>query len=335
MAKSATTSTPAEVVVNRIVGGVIVTGVVGFGAYLIYNLANKGLNSGGSYSAPAVPSSSQPRSSNTSSTSSGGSKLPAGTFPVKKGDANLKVQEVQKAIIKMGGAAATLIVGSGGADGIFGSGTSAALRVLGLNDSVITQDDYTRILAGMLTANAAANNTQVVPKTNTQTSGGAYIDRVNNEFFQKNPIVNAVKPKVNVYSFPSTNASTVVYTSTNVGEVIGEHKGISTDINGLASNRWAEITTKDGKTGWVFSGDIISAPRNKTASIGSSGLNGLPPQVYTRKAASVYVPALAASEILAPNVLLGSFVSDKNNVVTVVARNGVRMEVASDAVNLF
>jgi len=51
----------------------------------------------------------------------------ASAFPLKVGDKNAFVQDVQNALIKMGGRPAEIIRNSGGADGAYGQGTKDAL----------------------------------------------------------------------------------------------------------------------------------------------------------------------------------------------------------------
>lgn len=66
-------------------------------------------------------------SGNTGSNTSISRPPIAEAFPLKIGDKNAYVQDVQNALIKMGGAPANYILNSGGADGQYGEGTRDAL----------------------------------------------------------------------------------------------------------------------------------------------------------------------------------------------------------------
>lgn len=349
-------NTPPEVVVNRILGGAILVGVVVGGAVLIGTLTKRGLNQQGN-NAPALPASSGGSSAPRPQTpSTSGGKLPAGSFPLKRGDVNLKVKELQQLILKMGGAAALAIANSGapgtnGADGIFGSGTAAALKILGFNENLVTEADFKRLLAGGVSA--IVNNPASTPAS---TGGGYYVpltfDVVDNTFFKSNPVVRVVKSPAIVYKYPFTN-SEPIRTFTTVGEEIGEHLGESYDANKTASQRWAKIRLKDTTRGWIFSGDIASSPRTKAAAssaesrTGSNSAYVFPPpstsahigslsgiqQVITKRPAKIFVEN-GGYDAVAQNTMLGSYIGAKGELVEALSVNGVRILVLAKDVFL-
>ncbi len=70
---------------------------------------------------------------------------PAG-FPLKKGTRGQFVKDLQNALLKRGGTAGAFIRSSGGADGIFGPGTEKALKAAGIPKTIVTYDEFKRIV---------------------------------------------------------------------------------------------------------------------------------------------------------------------------------------------
>jgi hypothetical protein len=61
------------------------------------------------------------------------------------GDRGDRVKRLQEGLIAMGGQPAQFIQSSGGADGIWGNGTSKALVAAGYNGQTISEADYNNI----------------------------------------------------------------------------------------------------------------------------------------------------------------------------------------------
>ena len=68
-----------------------------------------------------------------------------GTWPLKKGDTNSLVKQVQKALINRGGDAAHLVLSAGGANGLFNEQTEKALTTLGY-PAQLSQEHYQMLI---------------------------------------------------------------------------------------------------------------------------------------------------------------------------------------------
>ncbi|SFC80723.1 hypothetical protein SAMN05421780_11041 [Flexibacter flexilis DSM 6793] len=334
MAKNNNRATP-EVWISRGLGIAAYLAVVGGGGILLYKAVKSGVN--GNTAAPATPTTtSNPTKPSTSGSSSGGSSLPAGTWPVKYGDKNLKVKEMQKAILALGGSPAALISASGGADGVFGDGTYNALKLLGMGNTV-AQADFTRILAGAVAPQTQAALPASTTASTSNMADSRYVDEVDNFFFANKYAV--AKTATSVKMKPYAESTTLASFST--GQKIGNLLGISTDIKpGDSSTRWAKIRLSDNRTGWVFSGAINSIDREDLlqAAFGSSprpsgaqaayvGMSGLPEKmVVLDRTAYVWNEAHNASELLPSNTAIGKLLSVDDNTGTVlaVADNGIK-----------
>ncbi|MFN3405849.1 MAG: peptidoglycan-binding domain-containing protein [Cytophagaceae bacterium] len=105
---------------KKIVIGTLGVAAAGAGAYFLYKaISGRKVENNYNVTTTSISIPSLPPVSKS---------LPVGSFPIKFGDKNQKVQTVQNALIAKGGAPADLIRKSGGADGIYGNGTKSALE---------------------------------------------------------------------------------------------------------------------------------------------------------------------------------------------------------------
>lgn len=115
------------------VGGLLAVGVV-IGGLVLYN----------KYKDSGFPSTPEITPGTSSSTNTSTVQQVA-SFPLKRGSRGSYVKNLQLALREINGISKALIDQSGGADGVFGSGTESALRSAGYGNS-ISQSEYNAIL---------------------------------------------------------------------------------------------------------------------------------------------------------------------------------------------
>lgn len=140
-----------EVAGSRAIGSLATIGVLGLGGYVVYLAVkeytkNRALKQGDLL--PPSPDGNGGSSVSPSVLPKGNNSNANDSFPLKKGSRGTRVRAIQHALLQKGGTAAMHIRTTGGADGIFGNGTQAALTAAGFS-TVVSESEYHRLTAGM------------------------------------------------------------------------------------------------------------------------------------------------------------------------------------------
>lgn len=161
------------------------------------------------------------------------------SFPLSKGSRGALVTALQNLLLQLGGKSAAEIKASGGADGIFGSGTEKALLEAGFS-KVITQSDYDRLSQLVKRQNASGK----VVKGDTDVY--VFVD----SFFLDEPIYKNVVQEENYFhgrKVKVTNPKGLItklphrmYIGKATGKTIGKYIQVKSTLNGIDYFVWVD-----------------------------------------------------------------------------------------------
>ncbi len=177
---------------------------------------------------------------NPDTTQKTGNDSQTSIFPLKLGDSNIFVKNIQSAILNKGGIAAELILKAGGATGNFNENTQKALRALNM-PVALTEKDYRNLI----------NNTLVIRNY-------AYVKNTNGTKLYAN-VGNTYLPG---YGYGRDEIIGLPY-RTYLGIATGNYKNDMLEIG-------TTINTQKIKF-WVFTKDIVLVSKTEYEKLRASG----------------------------------------------------------------